>query len=105
MGLTTHQRKQGINMNIEAMPIMKVEIERLKHSIVSMIGARNSELGDYISAEMDKAINSYDWEGQVKTIVHDVINDRIKSYFSYGDGYHAIKSAIDAGFNVGINND
>lgn len=90
-------------MNIESLPVLRVEIERLKHSIVSMIGAHNSELGDYISAEMSKAINSYDWEGQVKGIVHEAINEKIKNYFSYGDGAKAIREAIEQGFNVAIN--
>ena len=90
-------------MHIEALPMVKVEIERLKQSVLSMIGARNSELGDYISAEISKAINSYDWEGQVKGIVHEAINDKIKIYFSYGDGAKAIRNAIEQGFNVAIN--
>ena len=89
-------------MNIEAMPVLRIEIERLKHTIVSMIGARGSELGEYISAEMDKAVHNYDWEGHVRKIVHETINERIKAYFSYGDGAKAIKSAIDQGFNSSI---
>ena len=90
-------------MNIESLPVLRVEIERVKNSILSMIGAHNSELGDYISAEMRKAINSYDWEGQVKGIVHEAINEKIKSYFSYGDGAKAIRDAIEHGFNLAIN--
>lgn len=90
-------------MHIEALPMVKVEIERLKQSVLSMIGARNSELGDYISAEISKAINIYDWEGQVKGIVHEAINDKIKGYFSYGDGAKAIREAIEEGFKSAIN--
>jgi len=85
-------------MKYEAIPRLRLEVESLKHSIIAHMGASESELGEALSVEIDKALASYDWQGQVSRVVHAELTKRIEDYFKFGDGYAAVKSAVEEGF-------
>jgi len=85
-------------MNIEALPQLRLEIEHLKYTILAQLGLRGSELGECLSKEVDKAINSYPWERKVQEVTHAAITSHIEHYFKYGNGSRAIKSAVEEGF-------
>ena len=80
------------------MPIIKLEVERMKHTIMSHLGAYNNEMGKAIEAQIERAIESYDWEGQVTRITHECIQERIQSYFKYGAGSRFIGECVDNAF-------
>jgi hypothetical protein len=86
-------------MDYNAMPILRMEVEGVKAAILTYLGARGSELGDALSAEIDKAIAEYDWQGEVKRIVHATISEKINYYFKFGDGAKAVEDAVVEGFN------
>jgi len=80
------------------MPIVRLEIDNMKKSILSHLGVIGSELGDRLAAEIEEAIESYSWGDRVKFIVHEAIEARIQDYFSFGEGGRKIKDAINEGF-------
>lgn len=85
-------------MDYKAMPILRMEVEGMKASILTHLGAMGSELGDALSAEIDKAIANYDWQGEVTRIVHSALTEKITEYFSWGDGSKAVRAAVEDGF-------
>ena len=87
-------------MNIEAMPIIRLTVEGMKHQILAYIGANGSELGDKIEAEVTKAINSYPWDKDVEKIVHELIEEAVIRFFKYGKGGVAIDKAISEAFGL-----
>ena len=87
-------------MNYEAMPKIRLEVESMKASIIAHLGARGSELGEQLDAEITRAIDSYDWQGKVSSIVHAALDEKIASYFKYGDGAKAVEDAISEGFKA-----
>ena len=83
-------------MRSEAMPIIRLEVENLKHAIVTHMGCIGSELGDRIAAEVDKAVEQYPWESTVKKVVEQSIYKALERHFTYGRGFKAIEGAIEA---------
>lgn len=90
-------------MDHNAIPIIRIEIEHMKHSIISHIGALHSDLGEALSVEIEKALANYDWQGQVTKIVHDAITKQIAWHFNHGDGKDMVESAVAEGFDKCLN--
>lgn len=86
-------------MNFESVPVIRLEIEHLKHTIVSALGARGSELADALEDEIEKAVKNYPIEQEVERIVRAQITDGIESYFRYGNGRKTIDKTISAIFD------
>lgn len=76
-------------------PVIKFHIEGMREQIVSMITLREKELADSMRDALNKAVESYPWEETVQEVAHEAISQGIKSYFTYGPGYTAIKKAVD----------
>jgi len=74
----------------------------MKASILSHLGVHGSDLGKQLDAEITKAIESYDWQGQVSAIVHAALREKIENYFQYGEGAKAIQAAVSEGFASAI---
>jgi hypothetical protein len=90
-------------MDFAAMPRLRMEIiEGLKASILTHLGAAGSELGQRLGEQVDLCIATYDWEGQVKRIVHQTLTDRIEYYFQYGEGRDAVVAAVNEGFESAL---
>lgn len=89
-------------MDYKAMPTIRLEVESMKHAILTHIGANNSELGAALNTEIEKALASYDWQGQVTEIVHKAITERIAAHFTFGAGRDAVQEAVAEGFNVAL---
>jgi len=87
-------------MDYEAIPTLKIEIQNMKHSIIAHLGATGSELGEALNGEIMAAVDNYPWQKQVTAIVHEVLNKKIESYFSYGPGSKAVDAAVEEGFKV-----
>ena len=81
-------------MDYNAIPRLRFEIEGIKSQITAHLGLHGSELGDAINKEIDKAVKSYDFEGQVRHVVYTCLTNKIREYFETGDGKLLIESAI-----------
>ena len=86
-------------MKLESVPTLRIETERMKSSILAHLGVVGSELGEALSVEIDKAVASYPWEEQVRTIVHATLTQEIDSYFKYGEGRDKVAMAVKEGFD------
>jgi hypothetical protein len=85
-------------MNFDSMPIVRLEIDRMKASIVHHLGVNGSQYGEALAAAIDNAVKSYDWDSQVKELTHKILEEKIADYFKYGNGAQAIREAVNAGF-------
>ena len=86
-------------MDLRQVPILKIEIEGIKHSVAHMLTDHQHELSELIKQSMTKAIADYDLDGAVRGAVHSSINKAIERYFEYGDGNKAIEQVIDEAFS------
>jgi hypothetical protein len=86
----------------EAMPLIRLEVEGMKASILAHLGVIGSDLGVHLDEQIQHAIDSYPWEDKTKRIVHDAITKRLESYFTYGKGNQAIEAVIDEGFSKAL---
>lgn len=82
----------------ETMPVIRLEIQHMKHAIIQHMGLLGSELGDRIEEEVEKAVINYPWEQEVSKIFNQALNDQITSYFKWGKGGEIIKKAVCEGF-------
>ena len=85
-------------MKPDLTPVIKFEVEHMKHTLMAHLGLCGSELGECVSAAMDRAVESYPWEQNVTNIVHSVLTHEIERYFTYGPGKDLISQAVSAGF-------
>lgn len=51
-------------------------------------------ISEQVQVELERAINEFDYAGEVSKIAADVIQHEIKSYLSYGEGHDAIRQAV-----------
>lgn len=82
-------------MNAEAIPIIRFQIENLKHQIASHLGAVGSELGEAVENAVDKAVAEYDFDGEVSRIVSQVVSEELQAFYTYGRGRLIIREALD----------
>jgi len=87
-------------MHSKGMPLIRIQVEHMKHAIIEHMGLVGSELGERIGEEVDKAIIAYKWEERIHGIVHNTLNTEIAHYFNYGKGNKIIKEAIAKGFEI-----
>ena len=87
-------------MNYEALPRIRLEVEQMKHAILAYIGANNSDLGEALKVEIERAIETYDWQGQVTKIVHEALTKHVADYFNYGAGRESVRAAVNEGFEA-----
>ena len=53
-------------MDVNAMPIIRLEIDRLKMAVSQAIGTRGSELGELIDQQIDKTLADFPIEEAIK---------------------------------------
>ena len=85
-------------MKPDLAPVIKFEVEHMKQTLIAHLGMRGSELGDYVSEAMGRAVENYPWEQRVTEIVHSVLTHEIEKYFECGPGKALIAQAVSAGF-------
>lgn len=87
-------------LDFSAIPIIRVEVDRLKSSIVHMLGMQGSILGERVAEQIDRAIADYPWQQQVEEAVSTAVTKAISQYFNYGRGWVAIKEAVEQGLEM-----
>ena len=81
-------------MDLTGLPMVRIEIDSMKHSILKAITDTNSSFTKDLEPAIERAIQSYDWEGKIKLEVHDAIAKAVARFYSYGSGYDAIEAAV-----------
>ena len=79
-------------------PIIRLELEQMKHTLLVALGKHNQELSAKAEAQITKAIEDFNWQQETTVIVHDAIRNALQSYFGYGEGYNFISEAINKAF-------
>lgn len=79
-------------------PQIRIEVERMKYSIIHMFAQHNQEIEDAVSKELDIALKNYPFAQQVQKTANEILDRAIKSaiedYLLYGDGYKQLQQAI-----------
>lgn len=78
------------------LPIVRLELTRMQHSICMMVSAHMMKLDKEAQAAVKAAVESFDYGGEVRRIAHDAIRSAIKhaveEQFRYdGAPYKAIQ--------------
>jgi hypothetical protein len=76
------------------MPVVKVEIENLKHTVLTTMGLSNGELHDRIAEAIDEAVKKYPWQERIDRIAHAEIDRIVTAFFQYGQGAEAIRNVL-----------
>jgi hypothetical protein len=90
-------------MRAEAFPIIRIEIDHMKHQIASMLGIKGSDLELAINEEIEKQMAIFARETlptMVRETLHEAVEAELKSYFKFGDGATAIQDAVKNNFKI-----
>lgn len=84
-------------MDTRFKPVIKLEINHMKASIIHSLGMHDSEMGDMIDAQVERALAEYDFEGQVTRCVNECVQQAIYEIFHApeGEGYRRIARSIN----------
>ena len=80
-------------------PIIRLELERMKHSMLTHLGVYHQEISDQVEKYMDGAIKNFDFGSAVEEASRDAIVETINGYFKYGDGNRFIREVITKSLN------
>jgi len=81
-------------MNFESVPMIRLELDYMKSSIISTLGLYGSELGEAVKERIEQTIKNYDFNGKVSAIASDVITSEIEAFFKFGNGREYIQSSV-----------
>ena len=90
-------------MNIENVPLIRFELENIRHQIKSHLGTAGSELGEMIDKSIQNAISDYDFDGKVIKITHEIITEEIENFFKHDPGRDVVKATIAETLNKAFN--
>lgn len=80
-------------------PVIKIEIERMKHTMLTMLSEHSAQL----DADMRAAVESYCSEGNIQRVINQAareamdaaIKEEVRRFFQYsGAGRAAIREAV-----------
>ena len=91
-------------MDYKAVPIIKLELEHMKQSMLTHLGLATNELSEAVSANLGKAIENFDFSYAVLNAANEAIAETIESYFKYGEGRSFIQAAIQESFDKMFSN-
>ena len=86
-------------MKFESVPIVRLELESMKHSIITALGLRNNQLAEVVENRIEDAIKEFDFDGKVSGVVSECLEDMIHWYFKYGEGNVFLKNVIQEAFD------
>jgi len=84
-----------VKMDIENVPIIKIDLDNIRRQIKTSLGVSNNELGTMIDDALKEAISSYDFDSKVINIVHEIITEEIDEFFKNGPGRIVVKKTIE----------
>jgi len=90
---------KGGTMDYSAIPIIKLELDQMKHSMLTHLGLVGGELSKAVSEQLDNVIANFDFSHTVSVAANRAISETIENYFHYGEGRQLIKATIEEAFN------
>jgi len=84
---------------MEQLPLIKLEIEGMKHQIIHHFMSYQTELSDYVKTAIEDTINNFDYVSAVKQAAGEIIEGTINNYFKYGDGRKMIEDSLQKGLD------
>ena len=79
-------------------PMVRIELVHMKQSILAALGNYNGDIAKHVSGELQKAIDTFDFEKAVREVaekaIHEAVCTAIKNYFAWGEGRDAINSVV-----------
>ena len=76
------------------LPIIKLELEGMKHSIMHHFASYNETISDAVEKQLDVAIESFDFKQAVTDATHVCIKAAIKNYFTWGAGHRLVGASV-----------
>lgn len=87
-------------MSIGDTPIIRLEVEGMRHAILRALDDRASAINDETNKAIDRFIATFDWQAEVARLLEPMMREAIKAamrnHFIYGDGRKAIDEAVRA---------
>ena len=81
-------------MDFESVPIVRLELENMRRTILRHMGVEGSELGAVLNKRISEAIKTYNFSTKVSAIANSVIDEQINAYFRHGLGRKCIQKAV-----------
>lgn len=82
------------------MPIVRLELERMKYQIVHALESHNEELEKAVAEELEKVIANYPFEAEVSRIANGIISkaieESLREFMVWGEGKKRFREIIDA---------
>lgn len=83
-----------------AVPVIRIEIEGMKHALSAMLSEHSAQL----DADMQAAVEEFCRPDNIKKIVSDIahatmksaIEEEVRKFFSYGEGRKAVAETVKA---------
>ena len=77
------------------MPIIKIELESMKHTVCHAMTEHLSEMDEGIQEAVKVAVDNFDYRGEISRIanaqIKQALEEAIRRHFQYGgDGYEEI---------------
>lgn len=87
-------------MRNEIMPIIKLELQHMRHTMLQHLELPGGEFAEAMDAELKIAIENFDWDAKMSEACHKAIHQAIDSYFDYGGkGYQFVRDTLEAAFD------
>lgn len=90
-------------MDSRGMPIIRLNIDSMKHQIAHMLGIEGSELEKVINEQIERQLEvlvRQEIPDLVRATIIECVNNDVKYYFSYGEGSKAIQETIQKNFKI-----
>lgn len=79
---------------LNEIPVIKIELQGLRHTVVSMLTTRNDELNDLVIKSIEQQINE-DWVvGRINETVREMLEQAIKDISSNWELKNAIRELV-----------
>jgi len=82
----------------DELPIIKLELDRMRYSVVHAFNQRNAELEEIVNEELEKALENFSYAQEIRKVVDNVLQEAIKraveSFFMFGGGQQVINEMI-----------
>ena len=77
-------------------PIIRLELEHMKHSIIHAMGVHFVEMDEAVQRAIKRAIDNFDYGGEIEKLAHRIIqqalDDALRKHFRPGgEGYQDIQ--------------
>ena len=88
--------------------VIRVEIERMREYISSMLTEQALDISDGVQRALDDYMSDDNLRGLINKSVRDIVNhrvqDSVKHYFTWGEGGKALDAAVQAGLQATLAN-